>query len=329
MQSALRAPWLPAGYIVLLAALIAGCSVISIDLTPRLQPLEETTVEGSGDAKILLMDISGFISDESTSTSLTIGAPPPRAPLLVRIREELKKASRDKSVRGLVLRINSPGGTVTASDIVFQELQMFRGERKIPMVAVMMDVAASGGYYVALAADRIVAHPTSVTGSIGVVMVTMDAQGLLRKIGVSTAVIKSGEFKDMGSPFRPLTAEERGIFQGVIDGLQRQFVDKVVERRKIPIETARTLADGRVYTAEQALGHKLIDRIGYMPDALAMTREAMGVDEARVIVYRRPRVYRATYYAGAEASSSALEASVGQLAALAAGGPRFLYLWSP
>src|SRR5918996_5775774 len=307
---------------------LAGCSVISLDLSPRIRPLEEATVEGRGDAKILLIDISGFLSDEATGTTLIIGSPPPRVPLLVRVREELTKAAKDPKVRALVVRINSPGGTVTASDIVFRELAEFRRTSRVPVVATMLDVAASGGYYVALAADTIVAHPTSVTGSIGVIMISLNAEGLMQKIGLATAAIKSGERKDMGSPFRALTPEERQIFQSVIDDLHRQFVAKVVERRKLPATTAAALADGRIYTADQALGHKLVDRVGYVPDAIDVARRAAGLDEARVIVYRRPREYRATYYARTETDAGAF-ATVSQLAGLAGPGPKFLYLWMP
>ena len=310
------------------AVLVAGCSVISVDFSPRVRPLREETVEGSGAAKILLIDVSGFLSDEG-SPSLTIGTPPPRVPLLVRFREELKKAAEDAQVKALVLRINTPGGTVTASDIMYRELEMFRREHPIPIVAALMDVAASGGYYVALAADQIVAHPTSVTGSIGVIMLTMNAEGLMQKIGVSATAIKSGERKDMGSPFRMLTPEERAIFQGVIDDLHRQFVAKVAERRRISIETAGTLADGRIYTASQALAQKLVDRVGYMPDAIDTARRAAGLREARVIVYHRPREYRATYYAKAESDTATLPASLAQLTSLGGPGPRFLYLWLP
>ena len=317
-------------WLLLLVALAAsGCSVISIDLTPRVRPLEEKTVEGKGDAKILLMELSGVISDEGVGPLLTIGSPPPRVPLLVRFREELKKAKDDDKVRALVLRINSPGGTVTASDILFREVDEFRRSAKIPVVAIMMDVAASGGYYVALAADTIVAHPTTVTGSIGTIMISVNARDLLDKIGLSPTTVKSGEHKDMGSPFRALTPEERTIFQSIIDDLQRQFVSKLIDRRRMPADTARALADGRVYTAHQALQHKLVDRIGYMSDAIALARSAAGLDEARVVVYHRPREYRATYYAKSEATAGGLGASVSQFAALASPGPRFLYLWWP
>jgi protease-4 len=315
--------------LALLTALAAGCSVISLDLTPRVRPLEEATVEGRGDAKILLMDLSGVITDEAVAPVLSIGTPPPRVPLLVRLREELTKADEDPKVRAIVLRINSPGGTVTASDIIYRELEMFRRRTGRPVIAVMMDVAASGGYYVALAADRIVAHPTTVTGSIGTIMLSLNAQGLMDKIGVSPVTIKSGERKDMGSPFRPLTPEERQIFQGVIDDLHGQFVQLLVERRRLDPARARALADGRIYTAQQALQHGLIDQIGYMSHALAAAQRAAGIEEARLIVYRRPREYRATYYARAGAGASGVDAALAPLAAMAAAGPRFLYLWWP
>ena len=316
--------------LLLLSLLTAGCgSVVSIDLSPRVRPLEEETVEGSGDAKVLLMDLSGFLSDESTSTLLNLTAPPARVPLLVRVREELKKAAADEKVKALVIRVNTPGGTVTASDVIYRELELFRREKPIPIIAVMMDVAASGGYYVSLAADTIVAHPTTVTGSIGVIMLSLNAEGLLQKIGVTTSAFKSGERKDMGSPFRAPTEEERKIFQSLIDGLYGQFLSRLVESRKLPLDTARTIADGRVYTAQQALGLKLIDQIGYMDDVLKLARQKIGVDEARVVVYHRPTDYRATYYARAESSSGGLDVTATQLASLIGGGPRFLYLWLP
>lgn len=315
--------------LVLAGLVAAGCSVISLDLSPRVRPLEEETVEGRGAAKILLMDLSGFLSDETPSNALTIGTPPPRVPLLVRVREELLKAGEDPSVRGLVVRINSPGGTVTASDIIFRELRAFKARRDIPIVAVMMDVAASGGYYIALAADTIVAHPTTVTGSIGVIMLTVNAEGLLDKIGVRASAIKSGERKDMGSPFRALTSDERAIFQSVIDQLQAQFIDKVVERRGLDREIATRIADGRIYTADQALGLRLIDRVGYVPDGLDIVRRAMGVEQARIVVYRRPRQYRATYYAQAESHAPGSDDALSRLAGLVGSGPRFLYLWAP
>ena len=316
--------------VVLLAVVVAltGCSVVSVDLTPRIRPLEEETVEGRGGAKILMTDISGFITDDPPSSGLGLGPSAPRVPLLVRLREELKKAAEDKDVRALVVRLNTPGGTVTASDIIYRELMLFREQTKVPVIAMMMDVAASGGYYIALAADTVVAHPTTVTGSIGTILVTANVEGLMQKVGVAANTIKSAEHKDIGSPFRAMTPEERRIFQSVIDELQRQFVAKVVERRRIPADAARTLADGRVYTAQQALGHRLVDSIGYVPDAIDAAKRAAGVTDAKVIVYKRPREYRATYYAQARTEAGALDA-VARFAATAGIGPQFLYLWAP
>src|SRR5436309_14248370 len=124
--------------LVLLLAMLTGCSVLSVDLTPRIRPLEEEVVEGKGEAKILLMDVSGFITDEAPSSGLGLGPPPARVPMLVRIREELTKAAKDHNVRALVMRINTPGGTVTASDLIYREGTLFRAEPKVPVVGVVV-----------------------------------------------------------------------------------------------------------------------------------------------------------------------------------------------
>ncbi|MBI3457922.1 MAG: signal peptide peptidase SppA [Candidatus Rokubacteria bacterium] len=308
---------------VVLALVLAGCSVVSIDLTPPVRPLRESTVEGTGRDKILLIHLSGVLAEEPI---FTFEARPP-VPLLARVREELEKAADDEHVRALVLRINSPGGTVTASDILYHEITRFKARRKVPVVASILDVGASGGYYVALAADRIVAHPTTVTGSIGVLMLAVNSSGLLEKIGVSASYITSGPRKDMGSPFRALTPEERAIFQDVIDRLYGRFIALIVRERRLEEARVRAFADGRIYTASEALSLGLVDRIGYLEDAIALAREMAGVPEARVVAYHRPRQYRATIYSGGE--TPPLEPSVAELARLVTSGPRFLYLWWP
>src|SRR6266581_7375639 len=258
------------------AALIAavfilqGCSLIDIELQPRIRPLREETVEGEGKTKILLMDVSGVLADETGG--LVLGSPAPRVPIVARVREELQRASEDENVKALIVRINSPGGTITASDLIYREIDVFKTRHKIPVVAIMMDVGASGGYYAALAGDTIMALPTTVTGSIGVVMLTLNAQGLMEKIGVAPLAIKSADKKDAGSPFRQLTAEERAIFQSVIDQMYARFVGLIVEHRKIPEERVRAFADGRIYTAEQAKALGLVDSIGYMDEVVASAR---------------------------------------------------------
>jgi len=310
-----------------LALLLCGCSVISVDFQPRIRPLEEQTVEGRGSTKILLLDLSGVLQDEALSFSLT--TPPPRVPILARVREELRKAEGDDDVRGVIVKINSPGGTMTASDILYREIAQFKARRKIPVTAVIMDVGASGGYYVALAADSIVVHPTSVTGSIGVIMLTVNAQGLMEKIGVAPLAIKSGPMKDAGSPFRALTPAELQVFQGLIDDMYGRFVRLVAESRKIPEERVRSFADGRIYTAQQALALGLVDRIAYLDEVVASTKKSLGVDEARVIMYHRPREYRSTIYSETVTAPGG-GGVIGQLAgSVAAPGPRFMYLWWP
>jgi protease-4 len=302
---------------------LAGCSVVSVDLTPRVRPLEETTVEGKGADKVLLIDLGGVLAEEPLITLESR----PQVPLLARVREELEKAEDDDRVRAVVLRINSPGGTVTASDILYHEILRFKARRKVPVVASILDVGASGGYYVALAADRILAHPTTVTGSIGVLMLTINAGGLLEKIGVTASYVKSGEFKDMGSPFRSLRPEERALFQALIDRFYGRFVALVAESRKLDEARVRAFADGRVYIAQEALSLGLIDQIGYLEDAIESAKSAAGLREAKIVSYHRPRQYRATIYSSAEAPAPA--ATLPDLTRLVLSGPRFLYLWWP
>ena len=312
-----------------LAGLIAlsGCSLVTLDFQPRIRPLQEETVEGKGSSKILLLDLSGVLSEDVPGFSIT--TPPPRVPLLARVREELRKAEEDERVKALIVRINSPGGTITASDILYHELFAFKARKKVPVIAAIMDVGASGGYYAALAADTIVVNPTTITGSIGVVMVTVNAQGLLEKIGVAPLAIKSGPMKDAGSPFRSLTEAERAVFQGIIDEMYGRFVRLVAESRKIPEARVRAFADGRIYTAEQARGLGLVDRVGYLEDVVALAKERAGLGEAKVIMYHRPKEYRANIYSLTPPPSTAESTLAQFVAALGGGGPRFLYLWWP
>ncbi len=194
-----------AGLAVLMLAL-TQTACVTINLPPGPGALEEHKVSGSGKDKVLLLDISGVISSENKESFYTSPG------MLATVKEELERAAKDERVKAIVLRINSPGGTVTASDIIYHELKTFKASRNIPVVASIMDVGASGGYYIAAAADSVLAHPSSVTGSIGVIMLTVNARGLLEKVGVETNAVTSGPRKDMGSPFRVMSPEERGEF---------------------------------------------------------------------------------------------------------------------
>lgn len=304
--------------------LLAGC--LTVNLPPGPGPLVEKRISGSGTAKVLMLDLSGVISDTQESGFY------PGPSQVARFKEALTKAAADEDVSALVIRINSPGGTVTASDMIYHELRVFKAQRKIPIVASIMDVGASGGYYVAVAADRIIAHPSSVTGSMGVIMLTVNAHGLMEKIGLQTTAVTSGPKKDMGSPFRPMTDEERVIFQGVINSLYERFLVVVKDGRpNLTAEKIRKLADGRIYAAEQAKEAGLVDEIGYLDDAIELAKREAHLTEARVVVYQQPGEYHNNVYSRLFGGASGWEALTRlDLTALVRGGtPQFMYLWSP
>ncbi|MCC6968534.1 MAG: signal peptide peptidase SppA [Nitrospira sp.] len=312
--------------LVVLALALMQAACVTINLPPGPGALEEHKVSGTGKDKVLLMDVSGVISSENKDGFYSSPG------MLATVKEELERAAKDEHIKAIVLRINSPGGTVTASDIIYHELKQFRTSRKIPIVASIMDVGASGGYYIAAAADTVLAHPSSVTGSIGVIMLTVNARGLLEKVGVETNAVTSGPRKDMGSPFRAMLPEERAIFQGVIDGFYQRFLQVVQEGRPgLNGETVKKLADGRIYSGEQAKASGLVDDIGYLDDAIDLAKKKAGLTEAKVVTYRRPGEYQNNVYSRlvAPAPSLASLANVDLLSVVRGGSPQFMYLWMP
>lgn len=302
---------------------LASCTVVSIPLVQPTRPLNEKTLEGEGRSKVLLIDLSGLIADEPQNSVAGLGSEPD---MVSRIKEELDMAGKDSRIKALLLRINSPGGTVTASDIIYREIITFKEKQKIPVVACLMDVAASGGYYIASAADRIVAHPTSITGSIGVIAMKFNLKGLMDKVGIEEESIKSGEKKDILSPFRGMTAEERRIMQEIISDLHRKFVEVVDQGRPdLSREQIEPLADGRVFTSGQALAHKLIDQVGYLDDAISAAKAQAGLKDARVVTYRRPEAYKNNIYSQATINLF----NIGSHDFQAFLPVRFMYLWNP
>jgi protease-4 len=310
--------------VVLVGLSMASCT-FNFPLFPGPGPLRETQVSGTGSAKVLLIEISGMISSQEKEGFL------PAPSLLARIKEQLTRAAQDDSVKAIVLRINTPGGTVTASDIIYHELKTFKSSRKIPIVASIMDLGTSGGYYIAAAADTVMAHPSSVTGSIGVIMLTINARGLLEKVGVEANAVTSGPRKDMGSPFRVMTAEERAIFQGLIDSFYQRFLSVVQEGRpNLQMEQIKKLADGRIYTGDQAKAAGLVDEIGYLEDAIELAKKQAKITEARVITYHRPGEYSNNVYSRLLAPGPLSSLAEFDVMALARGGtPQFMYLWMP
>jgi protease-4 len=310
--------------VLALALSTAGCT-FNFPLFPGPGPLQETQVSGTGKAKVLLMEVSGVISSQEGDGFM------PTPSLIAGIKEQLSRATQDEAVKAVVLRINTPGGTVTASDIIHHELKTFKATRKVPVVASIMDVGASGGYYIAAAADSVLAHPSSVTGSIGVIMLTMNAKGLLEKVGVEATAVTSGPRKDMGSPFRTMTSEERAIFQGLIDSFYQRFLSVVQEGRpNLQMDQIKKLADGRIYTGDQAKAAGLVDDIGYLEDAVELAKKKAGLTEARVVMYRRPGEYSNNVYSKLMAPGPlAALGNFDLLSFVRGGAPQFMYLWMP
>lgn len=262
----------------------SGCIKLKITLFPDgTEPLKEFTLQGTGNEKILIIPINGFISDSQKDSLLH------RRPSMVQeIVSQLRKAEKDKDIQAVILKIDSPGGSVTASDLLYHELSGFKKRSKAKLVAVMMDVAASGGYYVALPADIIFAHPTAITGSIGVVFLRPNVSGLMGKVGVEMDIDKSGRNKDMGSPFRKATAEEQEIMGNIIAGLADRFIGLVVSRRPLNDEARADISSARIYTAADALRLGLVDQIGYLDDAIEKTTKIAGLPEnPKIVVFRR------------------------------------------
>lgn len=189
----------------------------------------------------------------------------------------LNEMAKDKEIKAIVLDINSPGGSVGAVQELYSQIERVRKEKGIPVVALFDDVAASGGYYIASACDRIVAHPGTLTGSIGVIFDVTNLQGLFQKVGFKMDPIKSGKFKDIGSPARPMTPEERALLQAVIMDAYGQFTEAVSQGRNIPLEQVKKLADGRIFSGDQALANHLVDQLGDSTDAIALAGKLGGI----------------------------------------------------
>ncbi len=222
------------------------------------------------------------------------------------VLEDLRELRKKKSIRAIVLRIDSPGGGVGPSQEIYEEVKKTTRVKKV--VASMGAVAASGGYYVAAAADRIVANPGTLTGSISVLMEFANLESLLNKIGVGAFVLKSGQFKDVGSPLREMTPKERELLQGFIDNVHEQFVIAVADGRKMSKEKVQAVADGRILTGEQAQELGLLDSLGNLEDAITLAGKLGGIEgEPSVFYPKRKRFSFLEYIFGATTLSEVLD----------------------
>jgi protease-4 len=202
--------------------------------------------------------------------------------------DEIKEYIKDKSIKAIVLRIDSPGGAVAPSQEIYEEVKKAVAQKTV--IVSMGSVAASGGYYIAAPATKIIANPGTLTGSIGVIMEIPNIEGLMNKIGIRTEVIKSGRHKDIASAFRTMGKEEREILQGVMDNVHEQFMKAVAEGRKIKMEEVRGIADGRIFTGEQAKTHGLVDDLGTLEDAIKTAATLAGIKEEPVIVSKKDKL---------------------------------------
>jgi protease-4 len=241
---------------------LLGLFLVSLYALSYLSNREESLWGGE---KIAIIEVRGIILD-----------PQP-------IVEKLVKLRKNEKVKAIVLRIDSPGGGVGPAQEIFAEVKKAQKEKKV--LVSMGSVAASGGYYIACAADKILANPGSITGSIGVIVESLNVEELLRKLGLRSMVVKSGKHKDLGSPLRPMSEEEKKLLQGVLDSVHEQFIRAVAEGRKLPVEKIRELADGRIFSGEQARELGLVDELGNLEDTLAMAATLAGIRGEPEIMY--------------------------------------------
>ena len=302
-----------------------GCA--TINLSPSIGDLEEVTIEGSGSEKILMVDFEGIINNQKdkdfAGRTTELG-------MVEKIRGVIEKAEKDNKIKALLLKVNSPGGTVTASDIIFNLLKVYKENNKVKIYIQVMDLAASGGYYVSLAGDKIIAHPTSLVGSIGVIALKVNLEELMSKIGVNWEIVKSGDKKDFMSPFRSFTKEERDLFQNTIDKYHKRFVTKIAENRlQLKMPEVKLLADGRVFDAEQAKELKLIDHIGYLTDTIERIKSDLGNLNLKLITYHRSSNYQGNIYSQFQKPTTFNMINFDLGLNPNSLSPYFLYIWSP
>ncbi len=342
-----RGRWAWMGRVTLLTGALGmalgACGPMTFSVTFGLEDrkLSEAVVardEGAGAAKVLMIDVRGLVSEDPASGLLGInGGPSPVDEVVAR----LERAAKDSSVKAVVVRINSPGGTVSASDTVYRELRRFREQTGKPIVASLGEIAASGGYYIALASDEIVAEPTSLTASIGVIIPTINVSEGLGRIGIRSRAIKSGPNKDMGDPLGPAREEHYALLQGIVDEFYAKFRARVEERRPLlDARAADEVTDGRVVTGHRAVEVGLADAEGGVREAFEAAKRRAGLERAVLVKYHvegeKPRtIYAATETgiggapSGAGAEINFLQLRLEGLSSLGGAKPVAYYAWLP
>lgn len=243
---------------------------------------------------------------------------------------QLNKARNDKQIKAVLLKINSPGGTITASDILYHEISDYKEKTGNKIVISMMDIATSGAYYISLPADVIMAHPTTITGSVGVIAIRPKVKGLMDKIGLAVDVQKVGKYKDMASPFRDSSKDEEQLLQKTMNDFGERFMGMVKKHRRLTQPAVTEISTARIFLADEALQMGLIDKIGYINDAIKESKKIAGIQEnAKIVVFRRVKFPEDNYYKAAEEISeniniSAINIELPEIFGARAG---FYYLW--
>lgn len=247
---------------------------------------EDAVISGSGEDKIALINIDGIIVETEPQRSL--GSVTEDVTTARGIKKILRKIDADENVKAVLLRVNSPGGSAVASEEIYRDLLDFKKKSGKKLVAYFSDTAASGAYYISMAADQIVANPSTITGSIGVIISYFNFKDIAEKYGVKNIVYKSGAHKDIISEFRDPTDEEKAIIQGIISDTYDNFVKAVSSGRALPESQVQTLADGRIYSAKQAVELKLVDQTGTLEDAIDATLALADLEKASVVEFGQP-----------------------------------------
>jgi len=272
---------------VVLFISLMGLFVVKGALTTHVEDestkkLTETVIGGTGTDKILIIPLKGVITGQSSKKLFQ------EAPSIVdSVKRQLRQARDDNDIKAVILEINSPGGGITASDIIYKKVLEFKEKTNKKVIVYMQDVAASGAYYISAAADKIISHPTTITGSIGVIMPLINIADLVEKYGIEDNSIKSGDMKSIGSPLKKMSEDERKVLRNIVDEMYTRFLNIIAVGRNMKIEDVRKLADGRIYTGKQALDNGLVDQLGYIDDAITLAKDMTGLKEAKIIKYKR------------------------------------------
>jgi protease-4 len=320
-----------ASWIAVALLAVAGCGTPSFLITPisNLNKLDEETVasgKGLFQDKILVIGIDGLLANAKAGGFFEATENP-----VSMLRQELDKAADDSHVKAIVLRVNSPGGTVSGADAMYEMVMRFKAKTKKPVIASAQEVDASGAYYVSCAADKIVAQPTSLVGSIGVIFEGFDVSDTLAKLGIAPVTYRSADEKDLGSPFRKPTAEDKKIMQGLIDESYVRFKAVVTEHRAIASSAQYAIiTDGRVFSGDTALKLGLVDQTGMLEDAIELAKSTANTPNAKVVIYTRPHGYSGSIYATGDVPAPRANVTTLQLPEAANILPAgFYYLWKP